>query len=122
MKAILQAQPAAFQKLYRIVEKDELTKIGADPDVQLALAAKQGISFSDATSGDVLKPAKGGTHGYFPDFHEIETGFIGAGPNLKKGAVIPVMGLEDIAPLVSRLLQLSLTGTEGDLYPGLLVE
>ncbi|SEL35147.1 Predicted pyrophosphatase or phosphodiesterase, AlkP superfamily [Chitinophaga rupis] len=118
VKEVLRSMPAAQQKLFRIVEKEELTKIGADPEVQLALAAKQGIAFSDAAGGEPLKPAKGGTHGYFPDFHNIETGFIAYGPGLKKDVVIPAMGLEDIAPLVAHLMGLTMPGGEGVEYPG----
>ncbi len=53
-----------------------------------------------------FRSAKGGTHGFFPDFKEIQTGFVAFGYGIKKGVVIPQMGLVDIAPLISKLLKL----------------
>ncbi|MDQ0592820.1 hypothetical protein QFZ37_001189 [Chryseobacterium ginsenosidimutans] len=40
---------------------------------------------------------------------------------IKKGTVIPLMGQEDIAPLIAYLLNLNLK-TDGVLYPGLLTK
>jgi predicted AlkP superfamily pyrophosphatase or phosphodiesterase len=120
VKELLAALPESTRKLFRVVERKELDAIGSDPNAVLALAPIQGITISTATTGEVLRPAKGGTHGYFPDFKEIQTGFIASGAGIKKGTVIPVMGLEDIAPLVARLLGLSLPTADGVLYPGIL--
>jgi hypothetical protein len=38
---------------------------------------------------------------------------------IKTGTVLPLMGQEDIAPLIAKLLNLNLK-TDGVLYPGLL--
>jgi hypothetical protein len=61
-----------------------------------------------------------GMHGYYPDFHEIHTGFIGWGAGFKSKTTIPIMGLEDIAPIVSELLDLDFESPDGVLYPGIL--
>lgn len=118
VKAILGKLPQSYKKLFRVIDKQELDKAGADSTAALALTAIQGFSFSNATDGDVLKPAKGGTHGYFPDFYEIQTGFIGYGAGFKKGGVMPVIGLEDIAPTIARLLGITLPAADGTTYPG----
>jgi predicted AlkP superfamily pyrophosphatase or phosphodiesterase len=115
---LLQNLPAGHKKLFRILDRRQLDSIGADPNVPLVLAAIQGISFNNSEKGEVLKAAKGGTHGYYPDFREIQTGFIAIGPGIRPGAVIPEMGLEDIAPLVSRILGLDMQ-TDGAIYPGM---
>ena len=121
VRDILNALPPAQKKLFRIVERRELDSIGADPNVALALAAIKGISFSGSDKGtESTKAAKGGTHGYFPDFKEMQTGFIGYGAGFKKGAVIPVMGLQDMAPLVAALLGISFNAPDGILYPGII--
>ncbi|MBC7655041.1 MAG: alkaline phosphatase family protein [Oligoflexus sp.] len=108
VRALLNALPVAQKKLFRIVERKELDSIGTDPNVALALAPIEGYSMSSVTKGDFIKPAKGGTHGFFPDFKNIETGFIGYGAAFKKPSVIPMMGLEDIAPIVSKILNLKM--------------
>ncbi|WP_026998173.1 alkaline phosphatase family protein [Flectobacillus major] len=120
VQQILQNLPESTKKMFRVVEPKELAAIGADPEAKLALTAMQGFSFSDAFEEPFLKPAKGGTHGYFPNFKEIETGFIAFGAGIKPQTVIPTMGLEDITPLVAQLLALQMSNLDGILYPGIL--
>lgn len=120
VRTLLQNLPEQQRKLFRIVDRQELDKIGTDPAVALALAPIEGIAMSNAVTGEVLRPASGGTHGFFPDFQHIQTGFIAAGGNIQKGKIITQMGLEDIAPLVARLLNLKFDAPDGILYPGIL--
>lgn len=120
VRALLESLPESQKKLFRVVERAELDKIGADPAAVLALAPVKGIAMSSAAEGEPIRPAKGGTHGFFPDFDEIQTGFIGSGAGFNKGVVLPVMGLEDIAPVVAKLLGLPFKAIDGVLYPGLL--
>ncbi len=107
VKQILAKLPPEHQKLFRIVGREELDKIGADPNAVLALAPIPGINMSAASSGELLKPAKGGTHGFFPDFKDIETGFVAWGAGIEK-KVIEQMGLEDVAGIVQYLLDLNM--------------
>jgi hypothetical protein len=118
--SVLKAMPVGQQKLFRIVDRSELDKVGADPTVALALAPVQGVTFGGSMEGEVMRAVKGGTHGYFPDFKEIETGFVAFGKGIQKNAVIPQMGLEDIAPLIAHLLSINFPSADGVLYPGLL--
>jgi predicted AlkP superfamily pyrophosphatase or phosphodiesterase len=120
VKNILDNLPSSIKKMFRVINKSELEKSGSDPNAFLALSPIQGVSMNGSTDGPDIKPAHGGTHGYFPDFKEIQTGFIGYGPAFNKGEVIPVMGLEDIAPIVSELLQLNFKSPDGVLYLGIL--
>jgi len=120
VRDILNNLPAAQRKMFRVVERREMDSIGADPNAVLGLAAIQGVSFSASDKGNsALKPASGGTHGYFPDFKEMQTGFIGYGLGFKKGTVVPVMSLPDIAPIVARLLDMPFEAPDGVLYPGI---
>jgi len=118
--AALAELPDGVKKLFRIVDKKELTDAQGDPNAALALTAKQGASFGATATGNLLTAAKGGTHGYMPtDFKEIQTGFVAFGRGIKQGVVLPLIGQEDIAPLVANLLGLTLK-TDGVLYPGIL--
>ncbi|WKX78295.1 hypothetical protein [Zobellia laminariae] len=72
---------------------------------------------SSRITGNVLSARSGGTHGFFPDFKEIETGFVAFGAGINQGKKIEKMGLEDIAPIVSELLQLNFETKNGVLYP-----
>jgi predicted AlkP superfamily pyrophosphatase or phosphodiesterase len=120
IRNLLNSLPAAQKKLFRIIERPELDQLGADPRVPLALAGIDGVVFSATDKGPSIKPAHGGTHGFVQNMPGIETGFIGYGAGFNKGTVIPLMGLEDIAPLVSALLGLDFKAPDGILYPGLI--
>ncbi|MFY0255198.1 alkaline phosphatase family protein [Chitinophaga sp. 30R24] len=120
VQAILDSVPAAVKRMYRIVGRKELDSIGADPHAVLAIAAIEGVSISGSATGDLVKPGHGGTHGFFPDFAHIETGFIAYGAGISQGTVIPKMGLEDIAPVITKLLGLPFTAPDGVLLPGIL--
>lgn len=116
---ILSNLPDGQKKLFKIIERKELENVGADPNATLALAAIKGVAFSAADDGDIVRVGKGGTHGYFPDFQEIRTGLVCYGAGFKKGVVIPIMGMEDIAPMIAELLGITLQTTDGTLYPGM---
>ncbi|MFT3824871.1 MAG: ectonucleotide pyrophosphatase/phosphodiesterase [Chitinophagaceae bacterium] len=120
VRAMLDSLPLNVRKLFRVVNREEMDKIGADPNAALALAPVEGVSISGGINGDLLRAARGGTHGFFPDFPHIQTGFIAYGAGINNGIVIPQMGLEDIAPVISKLLGLSFTAPDGVLLPGII--
>lgn len=120
VQQILKDLPAGTKKLFNVLDRAALDKAGADPEAMLALAAVQGITFSGAKTGEAMKAANGGAHGYYPDFREIQTGFVAGGAGLGKRITVPVIGLEDIAPLIAKLLGIKLENADGIVYPGLL--
>lgn len=122
VKTILAGLPEEQQKLFRIIDRKQLDKIGGNPEVAFALSGENGASFGNAMTGEAVKPGHGGSHGYFPDFREIRTGFVACGPGIKKGGTVKEMNVRDIAPLVAKLLNLSLPTAEGRIPAGLLVK
>jgi predicted AlkP superfamily pyrophosphatase or phosphodiesterase len=120
IKQAIAELPESMQRMFRVLDQEALERAQGDPNAVLALTANQGFSFGAAAMGDMLAPVSGGTHGYLPtDFKEIQTGFVAFGKGIKSGTVLPLMGQEDIAPLIAKLLKLNLK-TDGILYPGLL--
>jgi predicted AlkP superfamily pyrophosphatase or phosphodiesterase len=105
--------PAQYKQMFRIVERNELDKIGADPHASFALAAANGVYIQDNATGPLSLPKKGGAHGYFPDSSEIRTGFIIAGAGIKKGIVLESINLEDVAPTAAKILGIQLTDADG---------
>jgi predicted AlkP superfamily pyrophosphatase or phosphodiesterase len=118
----LASLPDKYRKLFRVINREGLAEIGADPNAVLALAPVPGVNMSSSTSGEVLSKASGGTHGFYPDFDQIETGFVAWGAGIQPGVEIAEMGLEDIAPVISALLNLNFEARDGVLYPGILTE
>ncbi len=119
VKRILAQLPESRKKLFEIVDRKKIAEIGGNPEVALALTGLNGTAFGNAFMGKDVKAGHGGAHGYFPDFREIQTGFIAFGPGIKKGGVIPEMNLRDIAPVIAKLLGLSLPTAEGKIPAGL---
>ena len=71
--------------------------------------------------GELVKDSKkGGTHGYFPDFKEIQTGFVAYGVGIKQGGRIKEMRETDVAPIIAKLLGLDLGPIDGKIPAGVL--
>lgn len=106
VRQLLNSLPAGQKKLFKIIERKQLDAIGADPNAALAITGLNNATIGNSATGAIVKPAKGGTHGYYPDFREIQTGFVAFGPGLAKGVTINEMNLTDIAPIIAQLLGL----------------
>jgi predicted AlkP superfamily pyrophosphatase or phosphodiesterase len=117
---ILDALPDTTKRFFRMVDRNKMNGVGANPEVVFALTAENEASFGNANTGDAIRMSKGGAHGHFPDTKEIRTGLIAHGPGIKRGAVIPVMDVRDMAPIISKLLGLSFPPAEGKIPAGLL--
>jgi len=122
VREVLNSLPPEEKKLFRIIDRAKLDAIGGNPEVEFALSGENGASLNNAMSGEAIKPGKGGSHGYFPDFGEIRTGFVAHGPGIRKGGEVAVMNLRDIAPLIARLLGFSFPTAEGKIPAGLLAK
>lgn len=122
VESILKNLPPQTRKLFRVVTREEIREAGGDPNAALAIAPVPGVAMSGSATGDDLKPGSGGTHGFFPDFSLIETGFVAFGAGVNTGRVIHKMGLEDVAPIIARLLALEFEAPDGVLYPGIINE
>lgn len=120
VKDILNKLSPEEKKYIRVIDRKKLDEIGGNPEVALAISGENNASFGGGFEGDALKPGRGGSHGYFPDFHEIQTGFVAHGPGIKKGAVIKMMNERDIAPTVAKLLGISFPSAAGTIPAGLL--
>jgi predicted AlkP superfamily pyrophosphatase or phosphodiesterase len=130
--------PRDKRKLFRIIDRKELDKMGADSDAIMALAAAPGLVFSGASRprqtenhgpGTLIQnnkldglfiPTTGGHHGYDPNIADMYTGFIAAGAGIIRGGHITETKLVDIAPLIAKLLNVEFNTPDGQLTPGIL--
>jgi predicted AlkP superfamily pyrophosphatase or phosphodiesterase len=110
------------KKLFRVIDRKQMESIGGNPDVEFALSGLNGTSFGNAMTGEAVKPGHGGSHGYFPDFFEIRTGYVISGPGIRKGAVIEEMNQRDQAAIIAKLLGLDLPSAEGKAPAALFVK
>jgi hypothetical protein len=118
-REIVQSRPAAERRLFDLIDEEAMAAIGADPNVPFSLSGVEGVSMTGARSGPAVREGSGGTHGHFPGFRNMETGFVAWGAGVRRGARVPLMGMEDIAPVVAHLLRLDFSTPDGVLLPGL---
>lgn len=120
--SLLEHLPAGEKKFVRLINRKQLDAVGGNPEVALAISGINGASFGNASTGAAVTPGKGGTHGFYPDFHEIQTGFVAAGPGIRKGGTIASMNLRDIAPVIASLLHLDMPAMAGKIPAGLFIQ
>lgn len=120
VRHVLDSLPGKYRQLFRLLERPELDRLGVDSAAFLAFAPEPGIAVGNAAQGEPLRAANGGTHGFMNDTPEMFTGFIAYGAGIRKGTIIPVMGTQDIAPIIAKLLGIEFNSPDGILYPGLL--
>lgn len=136
----LDSLPKVKRSQFRILERAELDKMGADSAAILALAANPGLAFSGSLGAapktnqgpgttiqqspleGVFIPTSGGHHGYDPNIPDMYTGFIAAGAGIQKGGRIVELSEPDIAPLVAALLGISFPCPDGHLVPGIIAK
>ncbi|MBC7922997.1 MAG: alkaline phosphatase family protein [Ferruginibacter sp.] len=123
VRKLLEEQPAPIRKLYRIVERAELDQYGADPNAVLAVQPVEGVVCTSRYNlPELVQSTPGGSHGLLPDRPSLYAGFIAFGPGLRKKAMLPELGMEDVAPLAAYALGLDFKAPDGILYPGLIAE
>ncbi|RYY13819.1 MAG: alkaline phosphatase family protein [Chitinophagaceae bacterium] len=127
VKKLLSNLSVDERKAFRLIDRDELDKAGVNPEVVLALSMNNGYAANNAAKGAIITKKKhGGTHGHFPDFAEISTGFVAAGAGISGSGRVGgdgkeiLMGVIDIAPLVAHLLGLSFRAPDGRLITGII--
>ncbi|MFP5247668.1 MAG: alkaline phosphatase family protein [Thermoanaerobaculia bacterium] len=122
VRRVLDALPDAIRETFRIVEREELDRLGADPDAPFALAASSGFVIDDRTDPPDMQANPGMSHGHHPDLPDMHTGFLAKGAGIRAGTSIPLLPQTCIAPLVAELLGIAFDAPDGTVYPGLLAE
>ena len=125
VRGLLENQPPAIRKLYRIAEREELDRYGADPNAVLAVQTVEGVVCTTRYSYDqLIQSAQGGSHGSIPDddHKNLYAGFIAFGPGFRKNITVPKLRMEDVAPHIAFLLGLDFKAIDGLMYLGIISE
>jgi hypothetical protein len=105
--------PAATRRSFRIVDRDQLDRLGAAPEAAFALAPMPGVDVSPSFRRPDIRSARGATHGYLPEVAQVHTGLVAWGAGIRAGASAPMLHITDVAPLVAELLGLKLEALDG---------
>jgi Type I phosphodiesterase / nucleotide pyrophosphatase len=98
----------------RVIETTETQKMGGSPEAAFVVCARPGYAISTSLEGTVTGATKpGGTHGYFPELHEMDSSFFIAGPGIVAGRAPGRIDMRDIAPTLARFLGVKLPDAEG---------
>jgi predicted AlkP superfamily pyrophosphatase or phosphodiesterase len=115
VRALLQklaANPASG--IERIVEGDALKQLGGFPDAAFVVGLKPGFSVGGSLTGEIFRGRKsGGTHGYLPEYRDIEAVFFIAGAGIPANRPLGQIDMRDIAPTLAARLRLKLDKAEG---------
>jgi predicted AlkP superfamily pyrophosphatase or phosphodiesterase len=121
LRARLKASFSSMEGVRAVLEPKDYAAWGMatpeqDPRMgDLALAAKEGYSFSESVAGDSVMtegPLKG-THGYLPDDPKLHATFIAWGAGIRRGARLPVTDSVNVAPTIAKLLGLAMDNVDG---------
>ena len=90
------------------------TRAQSDQAPDLLLSAKHGYMFGDATTGEVVSPAKDrGAHGYLSDDSSMQAIFLASGAGIRKGVRLAQVSNVDVAPTIAELLGLDMKNPSG---------
>ena len=111
-----------YENLVELIPRRELESMGAFPGAAFALASAPGYMLIavDAPVAVLSAGALKGMHGHRPTLPGMATGFIAAGPGIRRGLELPVVRQIDVAPTLAVLMGLPLEQAVGLPIPGLL--
>lgn len=92
--------------LYRVLDREALKELGAEPAAQMALDAPAGAGFDGKATGEVIRKLAqtAGTHGHLPNRSGLSASFIAWGPHVKKGGKLPQIPMTAVAPTLLTVL------------------
>ncbi len=102
----------------RILERDEVAKLGSNPQAFIMLDPADGFTFGSRLAGEpVAEFGKAGTthgmHGQLPDRPGLEAALIVAGPGVRPGVSLKQVRMIDIAPTLATAMGLALPQAVG---------
>ncbi|MFO0691075.1 MAG: ectonucleotide pyrophosphatase/phosphodiesterase [Myxococcota bacterium] len=116
LEAALRAEiDRRYHGLVELMPRAELEALGAFPGAAMGLAAAPGFMLIGLDVPMAVLPtgALKGMHGYRPTLPGMATGFIAAGPGIRRGLDVPVVRQIDVAPTVAALMGLRLDEAVG---------
>jgi arylsulfatase A-like enzyme len=106
---------------FRIVERAELDRWGADADAVLGIEPAPGYVVDARLSPPFAQAHnRAAGHGYSPTTPGMETGLIMCGAGVRRGVQLPETRTLDVAPTIAALLGLELAKAEGQPIAGAL--
>lgn len=110
-EALLRGSAVDGEPRFRLIEREELDRLGYNPDAAFAIEPADGWAVTERLGASA--PTVKGNHGQLPTRPGLQTGFLAEGAGIRAGAVLDRMKLVDVAPTVAALLGLDLDEVDG---------
>ena len=113
--ALFETLAAEHPGVFRVVAREELDRLGADPRALLFVEPAAGYAVAGGFEADafVAPTDRRGSHGHLPDDPDLHTGLVMSGAGVRPGVALGTVSLVDVAPSVAWLLGLAMDGIEG---------
>jgi predicted AlkP superfamily pyrophosphatase or phosphodiesterase len=98
-----------------VLDPPAIAALGGPPEAAFFVDMRPGFSVGNALEGALVRPVKGGTHGYSPTHPELTASFFIAGPGIEAGRDLGRIDMRSIAPALAKFLGVSLP--QADLPP-----
>ncbi len=93
----------------RLIEREELKRLGSNTTAALMLEAAEGYTFGNRLAGDYATPATvKGMHGYLPSTDGYRAAFIVAGPGVAARGTIAEIDMPQVGTTLAKLLGVTL--------------
>ncbi len=100
--------------IWRVVNRREAARLGADPRAVFYLDAAPLYAMSPRVDGSTIsKSSERAAHGYLPSRSEMRATLIISGKGIKSGAKVEYARLIDLAPTIARFLGLEMRTARG---------
>jgi predicted AlkP superfamily pyrophosphatase or phosphodiesterase len=111
VRALVEAKRAEpGSGIRRVLDRDEVARLGGSDETALGLDAEEGFAFADAVAGEWSSPAASkGYHGYAPDRPELWASLVVVAPGQTARGDLGVVPMTGIAPAIARWLGVSLS-------------
>ncbi len=109
VERLLADLPDSVRREFRVIRHDELTSLGCDPKVALAIEPVAGVDMSNSREGGFVQPRLGGTHGYSCGADHTALVAYGAGIG---HATVPTMNQTSIKQFILDRLALPVPANE----------
>ena len=97
-----------------VIDRAEIARRGGAKEADFWVSFAPGYKGGKALTGPLITPSSDkGTHGYFPDWPEMRSTFVIAGPGVPRAKALGAIDMRDIAPTLAKILDVPLPKATG---------
>jgi predicted AlkP superfamily pyrophosphatase or phosphodiesterase len=97
-----------------VIDRAEIAKRGGAKEADFWVNFAPGYKGGKSLTGPLITPSGDkGTHGYFPDWPEMRSTFVIAGPGVPAGKALGEIDMRDIAPTAAKIMDVKLPTAAG---------